>query len=218
MPESDESPHLPFQFTGGFALPTKTIGFILSTQGFIQMFATIFVFPIANRRFGNMATFRFVVLSYPLLYIMVPYLTLLPASLRMPGVYLVLVWKVTAQAFSFPSLAIMLANAAPSKRVLGTLNGVAASSASLCRAFGPTISGLVQSAGLSCGVLGLPWWVNAIVAVGGATLSLFMAEEKRRFTKADEANVDEEAFEPFLDADVIESAPLTESVCTSSRD
>lgn len=222
MPESHESPHLPFQFIGGFALPTKAIGFILSVQGFIQMFVTIFVFPIANRKFGSMATFRFVVLSYPLLYIMVPYITLLPTSLRMPGIYVVLVWKVTAQAFSFPSLAIMLANAAPSKRVLGTLNGVAASSASLCRAFGPTFSGLFQSAGLSLGVLGLPWWVNSLVAVAGAALSLFMAEEKRRFTKADEANVEEEeeveSFGPFLDADVLETASLAETECAPNDD
>jgi hypothetical protein len=157
LPESHEMPHLPFQFSGGFALPTKIIGFILSAQGFIQMFATLFVFPYVNRKIGSLATFRLVIISYPLLYLLVPYLTLVPASLRMPSIYFVLVWKVTAQALSYPSLAIMLANASPSRKVLGTLNGVAASSASLCRAFGPTLSGLVQSLGLSVGVMGLPW-------------------------------------------------------------
>lgn len=213
MPESHDPPNLPFQFTGGFALPTKAIGFILSVQGFIQMFVTIFVFPIANRKFGSLATFRFVVLSYPMLYLMVPYLTLIPVALRMPGIYCVLVWKVTAQAFAFPSLAIMLANAAPSRKVLGTLNGVAASSASLCRAFGPTLSGLLQSAGLSIGVLGLPWWANSLVAVGGAVLSLCMIEEKRRYTKADEANL-----EPFLDADLLETAIVSEAATNADSE
>ncbi|KAH0394364.1 MFS general substrate transporter, partial [Aureobasidium melanogenum] len=192
-------------FSGGFALPTKVIGFILSAQGFIQMFATLFVFPFVNRKIGSLATFRLVILSYPILYLMVPYLTLVPTALRMPCIYFVLVWKVTAQALSYPSLAIMLANAAPSKKVLGTLNGVAASSASLCRAFGPTLSGLVQSLGLSVGVLGLPWWANSFVAIIGAILSLRMVEEKRRYSKAEEANLDSEDL-PFLDADALESS------------
>ncbi|KAH0291692.1 MFS general substrate transporter [Aureobasidium namibiae CBS 147.97] len=205
LPESHETPHLPFQFSGGFALPTKVIGFILSAQGFIQMFATLFVFPFVNRKIGSLATFRLVILSYPLLYLMVPYLTLVPTALRMPCIYFVLVWKVTAQALSYPSLAIMLANAAPSKKVLGTLNGVAASSASLCRAFGPTLSGLVQSLGLSVGVLGLPWWANSFVALIGATLSLRMIEEKRRYSKVEEASLDSEDL-PFLDADELESS------------
>ncbi|KAI4835344.1 MFS general substrate transporter [Aureobasidium sp. EXF-8845] len=205
LPESHEAPHLPFQFSGGFALPTKVIGFILSAQGFIQMFATLFVFPYVNRRIGSLATFRIVILSYPILYLLVPYLTLVPTALRMPCIYFVLVWKVTAQALSYPSLAIMLANSAPSKKVLGTLNGVAASSASLCRAFGPTLSGLVQSLGLSVRVLGLPWWANSFVAMIGAILSLRMIEEKRRYSKVEEASLDSEDL-PFLDADVLESS------------
>lgn len=180
MPESQDTPRLPFWFTGGFALPTKTIGFILSIQGFIQMFVTIFVFPVVNRRLGSLATFRLVVISYPLLYLMVPYLTLVPESLRMVSVYCLLIWKVSAQALALPSLMIMLANSAPSRKVLGTINGFAASSASGCRAFGPTLSGMVQAAGLSHGMLGLPWWTNALVAVVGAMLGLCMVEEKRR--------------------------------------
>lgn len=170
------------------------------------MFATLFVFPFVNRKIGSLATFRFVVLSYPILYLLVPYLTLVPTALRMPCIYFVLVWKVTAQALSYPSLAIMLANAAPSKKVLGTLNGVAASSASLCRAFGPTLSGLIQSLGLSVGTLGLPWWANSLVAVVGAVLSLQMIEEKRLYSKGEEANLDTQDLS-YLDADVLESVP-----------
>lgn len=216
MPESHQAPNLPFKFVGGFALPTKQIGFILSVQGFIQMFITIFVFPVVNRRLGSVNTFRLVVLTYPILYILVPYLTLVPEQFRMPGIYGVLVWKVTAQAFSFPSLAIMLANAAPSRKVLGTLNGVAASSASLCRAFGPTLSGLVQSAGLSVGALGLPWWANSLVALIGSLLCLCMVEENRAYSKADEANMEiDDGYEPYLDVQSLESGTMTGPECTA---
>lgn len=180
MPKSDTPPHLPFQFTGGFALSTKAIGGILSVQGIIQMIATIGVFPLVNRRIGSLWTYRSVVMFYPLLYLLVPYISLAPDSFKLPLIYAALVWKVTAQAFAFPSSAIMLANSAPSSKVLGTLNGAAASAASACRAFGPTVSGLLQSAGLSIGTLGLPWWVNVMIAAIGAVISIFMIEEKRR--------------------------------------
>ena len=179
MPESNTTAHLPFRFTGGFALTTNTIGGILSLQGVIQMIATMVVFPIVQRRLGTLKTFRMVVLTYPLLYLLVPYLTLVPVKYRMPAIYAILVWKVTAQAFSFPANNMMLANATP-KRALGTFNGFAQSSASFARAIGPSLSGLLEAFGLSKGMLGLPWWFNALVALFGAMLSLFMIEQTRR--------------------------------------
>ncbi|KAL0254437.1 hypothetical protein SLS55_009912 [Diplodia seriata] len=185
MPKSSEPPSLPFKFIGGFALPTKTIGFILSAQGFFQMIVQIFIFPVVSRKFGPLKTFRAVIFAYPFLYTLTPYLTLLPETMRMSGVLLVLIWKVTAQSLAYPPLAIMLANSAPSKKVLGTLNGVAASSASLCRAFGPTVSGGIQSAGLSLGYSGLAWWTCAFVAIIGATESIWMREINKRFEKSE---------------------------------
>lgn len=209
MPESHTPPQLPFKFTGGFALPTKSIGFILSVQGLIQMIVTIFIFPLVNRRLGSLVTFRLTALSYPVLYIVVPYLTLLPESWRPVGIYGILVWKVSAQAFTFPSLAIMLNNSAPSKRVLGTLNGVAASSASLCRTFGPTLSGALQSTGLGLGCLGLPWWANSLVALMGGMLSLCMVEERRRYTKIEQpGDTTTVSSPPYTDASDPEAGSL----------
>ena len=208
LPESDEPPRLPFGFTGGFALTTKTIGGILSLQGVIQMIATIVVFPIVQRKFGTLTTFRMVVLTYPLLYLVVPYLTLVPVHLRMPAIYGILIWKVTAQAFSFPANNIMLANATP-KRALGTFNGFAQSSASFARAIGPSLSGLLEAAGLSKGMLGLPWWFNACVAFAGAMLSLFMIEQNRRSTDPEKSDLDERtrpippAISPEIDAALV---------------
>ena len=193
LPESHEAPSLPFKFTGGFSFSTKTIGFILSVQGFLQMVAQIFVFPIVSRRLGSLRTFWLVIAAYPFLYFFAPYLALLPEDFRMPGVYLILAWKVTAQSLAYPSLAIMLANSAPSKKVLGTLNGTAASSASICRGFGPTLSGMVQSMGQSIGYSGLSWWACAGIAFIGWIPSFFMKEERRRpGFRNNEENHDEE--------------------------
>lgn len=220
MPESDTTPSLPFKFIGGFALPTKTIGAILAAQGFVQMIATMVVFPMVSRKLGSLTTYRMVVISYPFLYLTVPYLTLVPASWRMPAVWAVIIWKVTAQAFAFPSTNIMLANSAPSTKVLGTLNGVASSAASGMRAFGPTISGILQSAGLSLGVLGLPWWTNALIAASGAVLSLFMIEEKRRSFDSEKAcgDADRRPLPSALDANEMDATLVAaESLNASSE-
>jgi len=168
---------MPFSFTGGFGFDSKTIGMILSIQGVYQMAVQLFLFPRIVSRFGSLATLRFVALSYGGLYAVVPYLVLLPSdATRLTGLAFCLVWKVTYQSLAYPSLALQLTSAAPSLLVLGTINGVAASTASLCRALGPTLSGLVQSLGIRFGVIGLPWWASAVVCLIGAIECLGMKE------------------------------------------
>jgi H+/Cl- antiporter ClcA len=88
----------------------------------------------------------------------------------------------------------MLANSAPSKRVLGTLNGFAMSAACAARAFGPPIAGVIHAAGLRIGYSGLSWWSCAVVAVVGVYLSSSMTECKNRvqiYTALDEGEVEE---------------------------
>jgi hypothetical protein len=190
-PESHESQSLPFKFVGGFGLPTKSIGFIMSVQGVYSMIAQIFLFPFVVRRFGALGTFRFAVISYPLLNFLVPYLVLLPLRLRMAGVWVCLLWKITAAVLSYPSNAILLANSAPSMLVLGTINGIAASTASLSRSFGPTVSGLIHSAGLEMGYSGLAWWSSACICILGAVESMWIKEVDGRLDIEEE--IDEEA-------------------------
>ena len=176
MKPSDSEPNLPFKFLGGFGLSTSIIGFILSMQGVYQMVAQMILFPAIVRRLGPLKTFRFTAMTYPILYAIVPYLVLLPPGPRMVGLGLVLLWKVTHQALSYPSNMLLLTNSAPSLLVLGFVNGVAASAASLARAIGPTVSGLVQSWGLNLGYLGMPWWAGGMIAVLGAVESLWLRD------------------------------------------
>ncbi|KAB8349614.1 hypothetical protein FH972_023635 [Carpinus fangiana] len=178
MDASEDPVELPFKFTGGYGLPSSTIGFILSCQGIYQMAAQLLLFPYVVGKLGNLWTFRLTALSYPLLYFTVPYLALLPHTVRMPALALVLVWKVTFQALAYPANQLFLTNAVPSTMVLGAVNGVAASAASLARAFGPTLSGYIESVGLDMGYMGLPWWMGAAVAMLGGVECLFMRERR----------------------------------------
>lgn len=189
---------------GGFGLSTKQIGFILSMQGIYSMIVTVFFFPLAVRRLGPLGLFRTLALSYPLLYFTTPYLVLLPDSLRTVGIYMIIIWKCTFANFAFPANAILLTNSAPSLLLLGTINGVAASTASLSRALGPTISGLLYSVGLKLGYSGLMWWFTGLVTIIGGFISLKMTEKGGRLDDEKDEQFDIEAFgvEDVLDSDV----------------
>jgi hypothetical protein len=177
---------------GGFGLSTKQIGFILSIQGIYSMIATIVFFPYVVRRLGPLGLFRLLALSYPILYITTPYLALLPDTARTWGIYAIIIWKCTFATFAYPANAILLTNSAPSLLLLGTINGVAASTASLCRAFGPTVSGYLYSLGLRLGYSGLAWWCTALFTVLGAVISLQMTEKGGRMDVQDEKDDEDE--------------------------
>ncbi|KAL8739030.1 MAG: hypothetical protein Q9181_000312 [Wetmoreana brouardii] len=167
---------LPFQFTGGFAMSSKDEGALMVAQGFYAMLAQAVLFPFLAKRYGCLNIFRFTVIVWPLLYFLVPYTVLLPQQYHIFGICFCLLWRTTAQALSYPPNNIMLTNSAPSTLVLGAINGVAGSTASLCRAFGPTVTGLIHSKGLSIGVSGLAWWITGLVCILGAVESLLMEE------------------------------------------
>ncbi|UNI21735.1 hypothetical protein JDV02_007695 [Purpureocillium takamizusanense] len=167
---------LPFKFVDGFGLETKTIGVIMSIQGVYSLLSNYFIVPSVMRRLGSLRLFRLLAFSYFSLYLVTPYLVLLPGNLRMPAVYLLVIWKCTYATMAYPSNAILLANAAQSKQVLGTINGIAASTASLCRALGPTLSGFLYAIGLQSGYTGLAWWFSGLITIVGAYLSSQITE------------------------------------------
>ena len=175
-PPQHRNVELPFKFVDGFGLETKTIGVIMSIQGIYSLISNYVLVAPVTRRLGSLRLFRILALSYFALYLVTPYLVLLPKNMVMPAIYILVVWKCTFSTMAYPSNAILLANSAPSKQVLGTINGIGASTASLCRALGPTISGLLYSLGLQTGYSGLAWWFSGLVTLVGAYLSLKITE------------------------------------------
>lgn len=183
---------LPFKFVDGFGLDTKTIGVIMSVQGLYSLFSNYLVVAPVTRRLGSLRLFRLIAFSYFSLYLVTPYLVLLPDSMRMPAIYLLVIWKCTFATMAYPSNAILLANSAPSKEVLGTINGIAASTASLCRALGPTVSGFLYALGLQTGYSGLAWWFSGVTTLVGAYLSSQITEGgyKSAATEEEESLID----------------------------
>jgi Major Facilitator Superfamily len=204
-PVSHKSPQLPFKFSGGFAMSTKTIGFMMAVQGVYSMVAQLFLFPFLVRRFGTLKTFRIVMLVWPLLYFIVPYLVLLPMQLQKLGIYACLLIKITFHVIAFPSTAMLIANAAPSKKVLGSINGVAASVACLARALGPTVTGFFHTAGLKIGYNGIAWWIGGLICAIGAFESFWMEEVEGRADRPCEEE-EQPVCEPLLHSLSVENS------------
>ncbi|KAL8399904.1 hypothetical protein RB594_000351 [Gaeumannomyces avenae] len=192
--------HLPFKFSDGFGYKTTTVGIVMSVQGGYAMLSTMVLFPWAVRKMGPLRLFQLLALSYFMLYLLTPYIVLLPEEnyLRAIGIFVAIVWKCTYSTMAYPSNAILLTNSAPTSLSLGTINGVAASTASLSRAFGPTISGMLYAAGLKTGFSGLPWWCSGVVTIAGAFISLQITEVPGRMDEKKPTDVESA---PLLDDD-----------------
>lgn len=196
-PEPAMPVSLPFKFADGFGLDTKTIGFILSVQGLYSMASTKLLFPFITQKLGALRLFKIMSVLYPLLYIVTPYIVLLPANLRMISVYAIVVWKCTFSTLAYPSNAILLTNSAPTTLTLGTINGAAASTASLCRALGPIISGFLYTMGMEGGCSGLSFWITGLVTIVGAYVGLAITEPRGRMDEKDDIEAS-----PELDSEV----------------
>lgn len=208
---SDTPPSLPFKFVGGFGMSTKSIGFMLAVQGVYSMIAQLWFFPAIVKKLGTLTAFRMVMLVWPLLYLAVPYIVLLPQRLQNTGVYAAMLIKITFHVIAFPSNAILLANAAPSKAVLGTINGVAASTACLCRAFGPTVSGSIHSAGLKLGYNGFAWWAAGLVCVIGA-LEAYCIKDTEASPASTKIEEEQAVCEPLMTATVEDAEMKTDQL------
>lgn len=177
-PPADSKASWPFRFSGGFGLTAKDIGFMMAVQAVYSMFAQLWLFPFIIRRVGTLLAFRWVSSIWIVLYLAVPYLVLLPPKHQTPGIYFCLLAKITFHVVAFPAIAILLANAAPSKSVLGTINGMAATAACFARACGAIAIGAIHSLGLKFGCNGLAWWVAGLVCALGFAVSLWVKEKQ----------------------------------------
>lgn len=183
-PVSDAPIQLPFKFGGGLGLSTSHVGYAMAIQGFLGVMLQIFVFPRVQARLGTMTCYRFSLSIFPVAYLMIPYLSVLPSNTKdhasgpifwIALIALVLI-LVVGRTFALPSTVILLNNSAPNRQCLGTIHGLGSSLSSLSRVVGPISGAFLFGLGVDIGVVGLVWWILTCVAAGAAIFSLFIYE------------------------------------------
>ncbi|KAI1500143.1 major facilitator superfamily domain-containing protein [Biscogniauxia marginata] len=168
---------LPFVFSGGFGLTSGRIGSIFTVYGIVCGLIQFLLFPPLCTRFGVLNCFKACVVTFPLVYIVTPFTVLIPdAGTRYAALLAIMTVKAFAVIIGFPCTTILLTNSASSLDILGTLNGFATTFSALGRASGPAMSGAAFTWGVKKGIIGVPWWILALIAAVGAVPAWFIVE------------------------------------------
>jgi hypothetical protein len=184
--KSEYTTSLPFRFTGGIGMKPATIGVATAVFGVIGITMQLFLYPPISHRMGTLLSWRFSLLCFPVAYLVLPYLSVIPSSSEPPhgktGVLLwlaiigVLVIAVTGRTFALPGQNILVNNCCPHPSVLGTVHGLAQSVSSSARTVGPIAVGFVYGYGLDHGIVGAVFWGMSIMAGLGFLASLGVRE------------------------------------------
>ncbi|KAF5101409.1 hypothetical protein D0Z00_000888 [Geotrichum galactomycetum] len=158
----------PYGHSGGLEWPAARIGLLMSLLGVAGITLQLTAYPPVAGALGNAAAHKLALYIFPITYVAIPLLSSLPV--RAQGVSTAAavalgVSAVLARTFALPPMAILLTNAAPSRAVLGTVNGVAQSATAASKCIGPFVAGNLYSLGVRIGAVGLAWWALAAVAI-----------------------------------------------------
>ena len=205
--------HLPFKFGGGFGIRSGRIGILFTVYGVYGMFVQFLAFPPLARKYGVLNCLKACSLAFPLVYLAVPFTSLLPTSgLRQVAIVGLMLMKGWCAIFAFPCTTILLTNSAVSLRILGTLNGVATSISAIGRAAGPALAGLTFTVGVDVGYVIISFWTLATIAILGA-IPVFWLVEMEGFGGDDEDSDDSDVEDEIEDDDTAEtSATFTRAV------
>lgn len=182
--------HLPFAFTGGMGLPPAQVGAAMSILGVLGIALQLLAYPALSARLGTVRCLRVFLPFFPLAYLLVPYLSLVPSSSSSspspggpksgPAVWAaisgVLLCQVVARTFALPNMTILVNNCTPHPSVLGTMHGAAQSCSSAARTVGPVLCGFLYGLGLARGVVGAVWWGLGGWALVGWLTSFLLRE------------------------------------------
>jgi hypothetical protein len=155
-------------FNGGLGLPTSTIGVIIAILAVMSIVLQIAVYPTVATKLGNALTHRVALFAFPIGYTLIPYLSFLPKhndNLAITASTILSSVCVIGRTFSIPPMTVLMTNASPSRKVLGTVHGLTHSATSAARCVGPFLLGNLYSLGVKIGVIGLAWWIMSLIVI-----------------------------------------------------
>ncbi|KAF2646844.1 MFS general substrate transporter [Massarina eburnea CBS 473.64] len=160
-------------FLGGLGMDLHDVGTFLAVNGFIALGIQGFIFPFFVEMCGVWGSFVAMIILYPTTYLIVPFISALPASMVSPAVYVSMILQNLFGIIVFPCALIMLKNATPSPLVLGRVNGLAMSACCLARTLSCPLVGWTYALSGSAAA----WFSLAGVAVLGAVQLIWVPNE-----------------------------------------
>ena len=158
----------------------------MAILGTIGITLQLFLYPIINARFGTVRSWRIFLYAFPLVYFLIPFLSLIPSTTPPPSQKTGLpVWatltgllfiQTIGRTFATPASAILINNCSPHPTVLGTIHGIGQSASSGARTIGPAVGGMLYGFGLEKGCVGVAFWVLSCMAGIVCVASTFVKE------------------------------------------
>lgn len=193
-----DTKHGSMDFNGGLGMETTDVGTFLAVNGFVALFIQAVIFPLFVENIGVWKTFVSTVALYPLVYVIVPFIPLLPTKFTSLGIY----FSFTIQSFFgilvIPCALILLKNATTTPAALGRINGLAMSACCLARTVSSPLVGVIYSVGGSA----TAWYSLAFVAALGA-IQLFWVPREHVDTLKVESGFS--ALPEYVDEDIEEA-------------
>ncbi|GAA5866645.1 hypothetical protein JCM8547_002708 [Rhodosporidiobolus lusitaniae] len=125
---------------GGLGFPPSSIGTALSLSGLLAVSFQLLLFPPLQHRFGTVPLYRALMALWPVVFALFPVMSYAAkrGDERVVWAWLSVFLGLKSIAnMSYATNMLTLTDAAPSKRLLGTLNGVGQMCSSLMRSIGP---------------------------------------------------------------------------------
>ncbi|KUI66191.1 hypothetical protein VM1G_02403 [Cytospora mali] len=174
-------------FAGGLGMPASTVGNATSILGVLGMILQVVMYPPMHARLGTLRSFRYFLIIFPLAYLLVPFLAVMPQSQAADGSYsassilwftivFILFLHTSARTMTLPASIILLNNCSPHPSVLGTIHGIGQSVSAGFRTVGPIVGGWWYGVGLDWGMVAFSWWAVGCVSVAGWIASLLLYE------------------------------------------
>ncbi|KAI1324494.1 MFS general substrate transporter [Xylariaceae sp. FL0255] len=185
-PDRDLHLRLPFFFTGGLGLPAKQIAITLAFMGILGIPLQLGVYASVTRSLGLLRTWRIFMRGFPIVYFVIPYLSIVPSSTPRPeprsgamvwiAIFFAQLLMIGSTTFVVPSQIVLTNNASPHPTALGRTHSAAEMVCSFTRTISPFVAGLFFAYGSTHGIVGLPWWIMSVITVLACVLSFYVNE------------------------------------------
>ncbi|GAA6062569.1 hypothetical protein JCM10212_004882 [Sporobolomyces blumeae] len=169
---------------GGLGFHESDIGTALSLSGVSSVGFQLVLFPPLQRRFGTVRLYRGLMMVYPIVFALFPVMSWCARTKGRKEVWTCMVLFLLLKSFGNMAYAcnmLTVTDSAPSKRLLGTINGVAQMCSSLMRSVGPFLASSFFALSVSRHLLGglLVFYVMIAVACVSAASTFWLHEGGR---------------------------------------
>lgn len=163
----------PTRLQGGFGYSSDRIGTLLASAGCLGIFASLIAFPIMDRYFKSIVSYRISCTFFPVAYGAIAFLIYtthdynpaFPKDLTKTLLYVICCTLSLGSGTAFPQSIILIHRSAP-PRHRAFVNGCAMSLNALARCVSPLIWGSLMSYLDSKSLGQLPWLILSIIAFG----------------------------------------------------